>query len=350
MTTTVLAVDDSKTIRRVLEITFAGEEFRTLLADSAGDALSKLGRENPHIAVVDAILGAESGYDLCQQIKERSPHLPVVILSSKQHPFDRARGASVGADDFMDKPFDTQQLIDKVTAVLRKAAMTPADRGTPAPAHLERPAAAPAAAPVVQRAPAPAPRPASPAAAPVGAGVGRLGQPAPFATAARPAPGPGAAGGPVTRPGIGLGGMGGRPAQPSPAAQPRAAAPVVVGTGRAAGAGAPAAAPQPTPAQQPPAPRPGSAPQASPGPVAPRSPAAPTPPAATPLAAAAVGVPAVVLPEGLPAKLEQLGLSADQVKGVLAISREVVEAVVWEVVPVLAETLIREEIRRLTAE
>ncbi|HOU94602.1 MAG TPA: response regulator, partial [Polyangiaceae bacterium] len=76
-------------------------------------------------------------------------------------------------------------------------------------------------------------------------------------------------------------------------------------------------------------------------------------PAAAPAAAHAPGGgpgAAVALPAGLATQLEQLGLTADQVRGVLALSREVVEKVVWEVVPVLAETLIKEEIERLTAE
>jgi len=331
VTTTVLAVDDSKTLRRVLEITFAGEEFRTILAENGGDALGKLARENPAVAVVDAQLGGESGYDLCQQLKERAPNLPVVLLSSKQQPFDRARGAGAGVDDFIDKPFDTQQLIDKVNAVVRRSAAGP----------LARPAAAPAA-PVAPAAPAarpqPAgPRPVAPAPAPAAPAPAR---PAPgqFAPAARPAGSPPASAVPMTRPGMGPG-PGGRPAQPAPAPAAR-----------------PAAAPGP---------RPPSSPQAAPGAPAPQSVAAVRPPAASPAARGApapAAVPAaahapgggpgaaVALPAGLATQLEQLGLTADQVRGVLALSREVVEKVVWEVVPVLAETLIKEEIERLTAE
>jgi hypothetical protein len=81
-------------------------------------------------------------------------------------------------------------------------------------------------------------------------------------------------------------------------------------------------------------------------------PAAPSPPA--PQAAAAPPVGAVVVPApvvaGLETKLEGLGLTKEQMEGVLSLSRELVEQVVWEVVPVLAETLIKEEIRRLTSD
>ena len=116
VTTTLLAVDDSKTMRKVLEITFAGEDFRTVLCESADEALRKLG-ENPQVALVDAGLDNAGGYELCQKIKAASPNVAVVMLSSKQQPYDRARGSAVGADDFVDKPFDTQQLLEKVTTI-----------------------------------------------------------------------------------------------------------------------------------------------------------------------------------------------------------------------------------------
>ncbi|HEY3498133.1 MAG TPA: response regulator, partial [Polyangiaceae bacterium] len=150
MTTTLLAVDDSKTMRKVMEITFSGEDFRLLTCGSADEALAKLG-EKPSVAVVDAGLEGTSGYELCRKLKAAQPGLQVLILSNKQQPYDRTLGGQVGADDFADKPFDTQQLIDKVNALAKKAGTTAA---APAPA----PAPAPAAQPI---APAPAPRTAA---------------------------------------------------------------------------------------------------------------------------------------------------------------------------------------------
>ena len=68
MTATLLAIDDSKTMRKVLEITFAGEDYRTVLSESASDALAKLRSERPAVVLLDAILGDVNGYDLCQRI------------------------------------------------------------------------------------------------------------------------------------------------------------------------------------------------------------------------------------------------------------------------------------------
>jgi len=281
LTTTLLAVDDSKTMRKVIEITFSGEDFRLLLCASADEAVGKLG-ERPSVALLDAGLG---GYELCRRLKAAQPGLGVVILSNKQQPYDRTLGGQVGADDFADKPFDTQQLIDKVNTLAKKLAAQPA--GAPAP---------------VAAAPAPVPQ-AAPPARPTAATTLAYGTAA--AIPAAPAvPAPLAPPRTATAPGI----------QASPAAFPsRAPAPTVLGTQAAADAAraiATAAAPAPA------------------------------------------TVSAAVASNGadFAQKLGGLGLTPAQVEGVLALSREVVERVVWEVVPTLAETMIREEIQRLTKE
>jgi CheY-like chemotaxis protein len=249
LTTTILAVDDSKTLRKVFEITFAGEpQFNVVVAENANDALGKLHSVAPRVALVDVTLPDQNGYDLCGQIKSQSPSTAVVVLSSKQVPYDQGRGAAAGADDFIDKPFDTQQLIDKVSKLsagdVRAAAPAPAI-AMPSPPQLSAQPQAPKVASAVPRpVPVAAPAPASE-----------------------------------------------RHIKSVPPPKPKSAVPAV------------------------------------------------------PAASAAVtgaGISA--------AQLANLGLSQAQVEAVMALSRDVVERVVWEVVPVLAETLIKEEIRRLTAE
>lgn len=282
MTTTLLAVDDSKTMRKVLEITFSGEEFRLLLCGSAAEALSKLS-EKPSVAVVDAGLEGTSGYELCRQLKAAQPGLGVVILSSKQQPYDRTLGGQVGADDFTDKPFDTQQLIDKVSALAKKSPAAVAAAPAPAAAAARSTTLSYGSSPVAGGTPA----------APV---------PAPVAAAPAPIPTR------QTAPGLAAG----------PAFTSRA--PTMLG----------AAVPPEV-----------------------RS-AAPTPPTAplgaTPSRAPAAPAAAATNGADFAQKLGGLGLTPQQVEGVLSLSREVLERVVWEVVPTLAETLIREEIQRLTKE
>jgi CheY-like chemotaxis protein len=319
VTTTLLAIDDSKTMRKVLEITFAGEDYRTVLAVSSAEALAKLRSDNPAVALVDAHLGDESGYDLCQKIKREAPGVSVLILSSKQQPYDRARGTSAGADDFMDKPFDTQQLLDKVAALLRRAAEPLTAAKVPAAAPpAQRPATSPTA-------PGLGMRPVGPAASP------------PVAQGPRTGTSPGVGVRPLSVPGGGQQAPG-APIQPRPMVSARSPATLV-------GAAV-------TPAQPPVAARPPSSPQAAPPPAPAARPAAPpvpapAAPAPAPPTAAAVSA---QLPPDLESKLAGLGLTRDQVSGVLALSKDVVEQVVWEVVPMLAEVMIKEEIKRLTSD
>ncbi len=291
MAKTLLAVDDSVTMRKVLEITFSGEDFRVITAENAQSALGKLG-DNPGVFVVDTVLGGEDGYALAKELRRRSPSAPIIMLASRYAPYDQARGRDAGADDFADKPFDTQQLIDKVRKVIIAK-----EAGGPAP----MPAASPAPPPVHQQvggAPQGAPyrAPAPPQAAPQ--------QPPPNATP-------------------NMGGSGGlaRGTQPSLAGSAQQA----VRTGTLVFGESPASAPNA------PAPRPAAAPPASPM-------------ASTHAPAGAV---AAAVNGHLAGKLGELGLSPAQADAVLALSREVVERVVWEVVPQLAETMIKEEIQRL---
>jgi CheY-like chemotaxis protein len=307
---TLLAVDDSVTMRKVLEITFAGQDFNVVTANSSDAALQKLKSDKPDLVIADGTLEPKNGYDLCKEIKKLSPSTSVLFLSSKQNPFDAAKGASSQIDDHMDKPFDTQQMIDKVKKLL---AAGPA-----------KTAAAPAAAPNVSG--------AAPTAPSMPAITG--------AAAAHAAPTAAARGGQVsTTPGVAA-----PAAAPAPTPIQRAKT-LIYNPPAGVAAQAP---PHVAPAKTPP-------PVVAPTPVAglPRTPVEPAPlrvesPAPPPVAALAPTVGSAHVNGQMAGKLEQLGLTPAQVDAVLALSREVVERVVWEVVPVLAETIIKEEIARLT--
>ena len=290
MAKTLLAVDDSVTMRKVLEITFSGEDFRVITAENAQSALGKLG-ENPAVFVVDTVLGGEDGYALARELRKRSPGAPIIMLASRYAPYDQARGRDAGADDWADKPFDTQQLIDKVRKVI-----------------LAKEAGGAQAAPPTAPPPQGAPYRAPPAQAP-------------------PAP---------TMASQNMGGSGGlgRSAQPaggSPVQSVRTST-LVFGEPSAAG-------PTPAPPQAAPPPRPAAH-------APPVSPAAASPLATTHGSSGGAAIGAAVNGH-LAGKLGELGLSPQQADAVLALSREVVERVVWEVVPQLAETMIKEEIQRL---
>lgn len=326
MTTKLLAVDDSKTMRKVLEITFAGNTFDSTIVGSAEEAMASLRAHPPQLVVIDGHLAGQSGYDLCQRIKAEAPDVKVLLLSSKQRPFDASRASSAGVDDHFDKPFDSTKFLDKLGQMQLNA-----------PAPVARPAVASATPPMPVVAPVAAVAPFA-AAAPVAAVAPVAAEP----VAAVPLAAPAAS----------------RPAAPplSPAAEPTVAS---ISGPRSLDAPSKPQVPQPVAAQPAAAPSFGATSKANSlgggtyGRTAstPTTQSAPQPVAGSMGAATSVGKVAHAAVNGsMGDKLAQLGLTADQVQGVLTLSREVVEQVVWEVVPQLAETLIKEEIARLTAE
>src|SRR5262245_15749692 len=138
-------------MRKVLEITFATDALESMLAETPQQAISQLDQFRPDMVLLDVTLGETNGYELCRQVKSRAPGTPVLILSSRQQPYDPVRGAEVQADDFIDKPFDTQQMRDKV----KKLAAQSNGRPAAVPARPAAAAAAPARpAPIPRRPPA----------------------------------------------------------------------------------------------------------------------------------------------------------------------------------------------------
>lgn len=266
MPVTILVAEDSVTMRRVVEMTFAGEkDIRVVSVDSGNAALQKASELRPDVVIADGSLTGMDGYELARAIKSDGnlASTAVILLASQKNPYDDARAKACGVDDHVIKPFDTQHMIDRVQQVLGKPrAQAQGGAPLPKPSPVQIPSSMSATVPNVA-----APMLSSPIASPKPSPVGLS---APVAKAA-----------PVVS------------RAPAPVAAPKAAAPAPM-----------------------------------------RSPSA--------AATAANG--------DLAGKLAGLGLSADQVAGVLSLSREVIEQVVWEVVPDLAETLIREEIARLTAE
>jgi CheY-like chemotaxis protein len=302
---TLLAVDDSATMRKVLEITFSGEDFNVVTASNKDTALGQLG-SGPDVVVVDTVLGSEDGYAVAKEIRARDSKAVIILMASRYAPYDQAKGKDAGADDFMDKPFDTQQAIDKVkrAMVTRETSPSSPAVGTPAPAAAATPK--PAAQP--PRAPGSAPGAVLPInAKPTQGSMGQRSGTLVFGQPVQPAQPPVVTGMPPA--------ASAPPAPPAPPAQP--AHPVFT---------TPLATPQVTPPQI-------------------------TPTAATPAPAAAPAAAAAAATNGhFSTRLGELGLTAEQVQAVVALSREVVEKVVWEVVPQLAESMIKEEIARLTRE
>ena len=112
----VLVIDDSNTIRRSAEIFLKQGGHEVLLAEDGFDALAKVNDYQPHVIFCDILMPRLDGYQTCAIIK-RNPkfsQVPVVMLSSKDGVFDKARGRMVGAQDYLTKPFTKEQLLQAV--------------------------------------------------------------------------------------------------------------------------------------------------------------------------------------------------------------------------------------------
>lgn len=177
MSKSLLLADDSITIQRVVGITFANEDFEITTVDNGDDAVSKAKEMKPDIVLADVIMPKKNGYEVCQAIKG-DPDLkdvPVLLLAGTFEAFDENRAREVGANGHITKPFESQALIDKVNELVGAApspampsGIQPIAPAAPSPAA---PAPAPAAAaptPPPEPAPSPftAPEPPPPAAAP----------------------------------------------------------------------------------------------------------------------------------------------------------------------------------------
>ncbi len=278
----ILVVDDSVTMRKIMEMTFAGEEAEVVTVDSGNAAVQKAQEITPDVVFADLSMSGLDGYGVSSSIKNvpALANTAVIVMASQHQAYDESKGADAGVDDHVVKPFDSQVVIDKVGDVLKRPRMIPSG-DAPAAAAAPAPPAAPAA-----------PKPPAPPAPPSGK------KKMPKHTVAFGAKPPG-------------------PPPPPPSAPKPPERPVLE------------LADEPEVQVEKPA--------------APTAPKAPTAPARAAAAATSNG-------GAMAAKLEGLGLDKTQVEGVLALSRDVIEQVVWEVVPELAELIIREEIKRLTQE
>jgi twitching motility two-component system response regulator PilG len=110
---TVMVIDDSKTIRRTAETLLRNEGFDVVTAMDGFEALSKVADYQPDLIFLDIMMPRLDGYQTCALIKHHRvfKHTPVVMLSSKDGLFDRARGRVVGSDHYITKPFTREELL-----------------------------------------------------------------------------------------------------------------------------------------------------------------------------------------------------------------------------------------------
>jgi CheY-like chemotaxis protein len=367
MPKSVLLADDSITIRKVVAMLFHTEDFALTSVDNGIDAL-KLAREKmPDLVLLDCVMPGKNGYEVCEALKNdpATAGLKVILLAGTFEPFDPNRAQAVRADAHLVKPFDSTTFLNQVKTICGMAA-----NSTVGPVRIGAPVSAPVAAPAMVAPPAPARpvMPPAPPAPPAQQFARPLGAPMapPRAPGMPPAP-------PMGQPGM--------PMQPGMPPRPMGMPPAPAGMpprppmpGMPPG---PGFAPRPPMAGQPQMP-PGPA-FGSPGqPMAPRAPGVPGIPGGMPgmppRPPAPMGGPAPMgaprdpfglrpgaMPAGQPmSQGPQImpgappgparpadGGEAALRQALSMASKEVIERIAWEVVPQLAETIIREELERL---
>ena len=118
----VMVIDDSNTIRRSAEIFLAQAGCEVVLAEDGFDALAKIADSRPDVIFVDIMMPRLDGYQTCALIK-KNPRLsptPVIMLSSRDGLFDRARGRMAGSDEYLTKPFTKDSLLRAVASHARR--------------------------------------------------------------------------------------------------------------------------------------------------------------------------------------------------------------------------------------
>jgi CheY-like chemotaxis protein len=172
----ILLADDSVTIQKVIELTFMDEDYEVRAVSNGDDAVKLLPEMKPDFVIADVHMPGANGYDVCRRSKALSPEVPVLLLVGTFEPFDEAQARAAGSDSHLKKPFDSQELLQRVEELISaKPAAAPAAAG-PTPtgvADWAAQPAAPAALPLSDwtAEPPPPPPAAAPAAAPAAPAV-----------------------------------------------------------------------------------------------------------------------------------------------------------------------------------
>ena len=115
----ILIVDDDENIAELISLYLIKECFSTEIANNGADALKLVNTFDPHLILLDIMLPDIDGYEICTEVR-KTKQTPIIMLSAKGEIFDKVLGLKLGADDYMIKPFDSNELVARVKAVLRR--------------------------------------------------------------------------------------------------------------------------------------------------------------------------------------------------------------------------------------
>lgn len=115
----ILIVDDDNNIAELISLYLTKECFETMIVNDGESALSAVDSFAPNLILLDLMLPGIDGYQVCREVRAKLS-TPIIMLSAKGEIFDKVLGLELGADDYMEKPFDSKELVARVKAVLRR--------------------------------------------------------------------------------------------------------------------------------------------------------------------------------------------------------------------------------------
>ena len=129
----ILIVDDDENIAELISLYLTKECFETRIVGDGESALSAVKEFNPNLILLDLMLPGIDGYQVCREVRKEELQVPIIMLSAKGEVFDKVLGLELGADDYMEKPFDSKELVARVKAVLRRYKPVVAEAPQPEP-------------------------------------------------------------------------------------------------------------------------------------------------------------------------------------------------------------------------
>ena len=120
--TSILVVEDEEALATLLEYNLGKENFDVSVAGDGEDALVRIEEQAPDLIILDWMLPKVSGLEVCRRVRSKpeTRNIPIIMLTARSEEDDRIRGLEIGADDYLTKPFSTNELIARVRAVLRR--------------------------------------------------------------------------------------------------------------------------------------------------------------------------------------------------------------------------------------
>lgn len=115
----ILIVDDDNNIAELISLYLTKECFETMIVNDGESVLAAIDSFEPNLMLLDLMLPGIDGYQVCREVRSKST-LPIIMLSAKGEVFDKVLGLELGADDYVEKPFDSKELVARVKAVLRR--------------------------------------------------------------------------------------------------------------------------------------------------------------------------------------------------------------------------------------